>query len=149
LLEPPKRVVDELIICSGLEGELNLGDPWEQPPVMTWHKFLTRYHPDTLDELGDYWDLEESQLDDEAPWDTVIGPWCLIDSPNARAYHLLDSLDLGPDLRGSETVGGLVFDSGPLLGNDYIGVSVEDDISVSLLQQRLNDLNTGIRVSYD
>ena len=32
LLEPPKRVVDELIICSELDGELNLGDPWEQPP---------------------------------------------------------------------------------------------------------------------
>jgi hypothetical protein len=28
-------------------------------------------------------------------------------------------------------------------------VAVEDDISISLLQQRLNDLNTGIKVRYD
>jgi len=149
LLEPPKRVVDELIICRERDGELNLGDPWEPLPDMTWHQFLTRYHPDTLDELENYWDLEESQLDDEAPWDWVVGPWCRVDSPNARAYQLLDSLDLGPDLTGPKAVGGLVFTDCPCPGNDYLGVSVEDDISISLLQQRLNDLNTGIRVSYD
>ena len=99
LLEPPKRVVDELIICSELDGELNLGDPWEQVPTMTWREFLTRYNPDSLDELED-WDLEESQLDDEAPEYTVVDPWSRVDSPNARAYHLLESLDLGPDLTG-------------------------------------------------
>ena len=148
LLEPPKRVVDELIICSELDGELNLGDPWEQVPAMTWREFLTRYNPDSLDELED-WDLEESQLDDEAPEYTVVDPWSRVDSPNARAYHLLASLDLGPDLTGSTAVGGLVFTDGPCPRNDYLGVSVEDDISISLLQQRLNDLKTGIKVSYD
>ncbi|MDC0889577.1 hypothetical protein OAS42_02925 [bacterium] len=71
LLTPPKRVVDELIICTDRGWELNFGDPWEQVPDMTWREFLTRYHPETLDELDDHWGLEESELDDEAPWDWV------------------------------------------------------------------------------
>ena len=146
LLEPPKRVVDELIICQEfIEGELTLGDPREAPPDMTWREFLTRYHPDWRDE---YWGLEESQLDDAAPWDTVFRSWGRVDSPAARAYHLLESLDLGPDLTGPKAVGGLSFIDGAMHRTiDYLGVTVEDDISISLLQQRLNDLKTGIKIS--
>ena len=161
LLEPPKRVVDEITICASLGGELNIGEPAEQIPDMTWREFLIRYHQDSLNSLEFYWGLEESQrdlapwglkesqLDDAAPSDTVLGSWGRVDSPNARAYHLLESLDLGPDLTGSKAVGGLIFTDGPCPGNDYLGVAVEDDISISLLQQRLNDLKTGIKVSYD
>ena len=150
LLEPPKRVVDELIICQEfIEGELTLGDPREAPPDMTWREFLTRYHPGSLDEGEFHWGLEEAQLDDAAPWDTVLGSWGRVDSPNARAYHLLESLDLGPDLTGPKAVGGLNFIDGSCPGVDYLGVTVEDDISISLLQQRLNDLKTGIKVSLD
>ena len=159
LLEPPKRVVDEITICASLGGELNIGEPAEQIPDMTWREFLTRYHQDSLNSLEFYWGLEESQrdlapwglkesqLDDAAPWDTVLGSWGRVDSPNARAYHLLESLDLGPDLTGPKAVGGLNFIDGSCPGVDYLGVTVEDDISISLLQQRLNDLKTGIKVS--
>ena len=147
LLEPPKRVVDEITICASLGGELNIGEPAEQIPDMTWREFLTRYHPGSLDEGEFHWGLEEAQLDDAAPWDTVLGSWGRVDSPNARAYHLLESLDLGPDLTGPKAVGGLSFIDGSCPGVDYLGVTVEDDISISLLQQRLNDLKTGIKVS--
>tara|TARA_B110000503_G_scaffold35622_1_gene58213 strand:- start:12544 stop:13107 length:564 start_codon:yes stop_codon:yes gene_type:complete len=148
LLEAPKLIVDELIICSEREGELNLGDPWEQPPEMSWRELLTRYKPETLDNVEDDWEITESQLDDQADWDWVIYFWCRSDSPNARAYRLLDSLDLGPVLTGQKAVGGLVFTDGPCPGNDYLGVAVEDEISASLLQKRLSDLNTGIKVKY-
>ena len=147
LLEPPPRIVDELVICSERDNELNLGDPWEQVPDMTWREFLTRYHSGPYGQPEE-WGLEEVQLDDDAPWDTVAEDWCRVDSPNARAYRLLENLDLGPDLTGSKAVGGLVFTDCPAPGNDYIGVAVEDDLSISLLQQRLNDLNTGIKVRY-
>ena len=147
LLEPPKRVVDEITICASLGGELNIGEPTEQIPDMTWREFLTRYHPGSLDEFEFHWGLEEAQLDDAAPWDTVFGSWGRVDSPNARTYHLLESLDLGPDLTGPKAVGGLSFIDGSRPGCDYLGVTVEDDISISLLQQRLNDLKTGIKVS--
>ena len=148
LLEPPKRVVDEITICASLGGELNIGEPAEQIPDMTWREFLTRYHPGSLDEGECHWGLEEAQLDDAAPWDTVLASWGRVDSPNARAYHLLESLDLGPDLTGPKAVGGLSFIDGTCHRTiDYLGVWVEDDISISLLQQRLNDLKTGIKVS--
>ena len=126
---------------------------------MTWREFLTRYHPGLLNSLEFYWGLEESQrdlapwslkesqLDDAAPSDTVLGSWGRVDSPNARAYHLLESLDLGPDLTGPKAVGGLISIDGSCPGVDYLGVTAEDDISISLLQQRLNDLKTGIQVS--
>ena len=148
LLEPPKRVVDEITICASLGGELNIGEPAEQIPDMTWREYLTRYHPGSLDEFEFHWELEEAQLDDAAPWDKVIDSWGQFDSPAARAYHLLESLDLGPDLTGPKAVGGLSFIDGTCHRTiDYLGVWVEDDISISLLQQRLNDLKTGIKVS--
>ena len=148
LLEAPKLVVDELIICTERDGELNLGDPWEQVPDMSWREMLTRYQPEGLDNLEAHWDLTESQLDDEAPWDWVVDFWCRADSPNARAYRLLNNLDLGPNFTKPDAIGGLVFTDGPCPGNDYLGVAVEDEISASLLQQRLNDLNTGIKLVY-
>ena len=58
----------------------------------------------------------------------MVGPWCRADSPNARAYHLLESLDLGPDLTGSKAVGGLIFTDDPCPGNDYLEVAAEDEI---------------------
>ena len=148
LLEAPKLVVDELIICTERDGELNLGDPWEQVPDMSWREMLTRYQPEGLDNLEAHWDLTESQLDDEAPWDWVVDFWCRADSPNARAYRLLNNLNLGPNFTEPDAIGELVFTDGPCPGNDYLGVAVEDEISASLLQQRLNDLNTGIKLVY-
>ncbi len=115
---------------------------------MSWRELLTRYKPETLDNVEDDWEITESQLDDQADWDWVIYFWCRSDSPNARAYRLLESLDLGPVLTGQKAVGGLVFTDGPCPGNDYLGVAVEDEISASLLQKRLSDLNTGIKVKY-
>jgi hypothetical protein len=148
LLEPPEKVVDELIICYDRDGELNLGDPYSEPPEMTWRECIERYYPDTLEDFESHWDLQISELDDEAPWDWVVDRWSRSDSPNAMAYRFLENLDLGPDLKGPNAVGGLVFTDGACPGNDYLGVAVQDEISVSLLQQRLNDLGTGIKLGY-
>ena len=35
------------------------------------------------------------------------------------------------------------------VGNDYRGVEAADQVSISLLQKRLNDLDTGIRISME
>jgi hypothetical protein len=146
LLVPPTKVVDELIVCWDRDGELNLGDPWSEPPDMTWRQCIERYYPDTLEDVELHWDLRQSELDSPAPWDWVVDLWIRTDSPNALAYRLLENLDLGPELTGPVAVGGLIFTDGACPGNDYLGVAVQDDISISLLQQRLNDLDTGIKV---
>ena len=146
LLESPRLVHDELIVCGDRDGELNLGDPYCELPSLTWREYAEKYHNGCLDELTDGWGLSPSQFDEDAPWNLVADSWCRTDSPNAHAYHLLDSLDLGAELSGPNAVGNLVFTDGACPGNDYLGVSAECDLTVSLLQQSLNDLGTGIRV---
>ena len=92
------------------------------------------------------WGITEEQLDDIVCSDMVFDAWELSDAPCYRAYSLLDSLDLGTDLAGPNAVGGLEFIQGPCPGNNYTAVHARDEITLSLLQQRLNDLGTGIRV---
>jgi (p)ppGpp synthase/HD superfamily hydrolase len=54
---------------------------------------------------------------------------------------------IGPVLRGrSGEVGELEFMDGPHPGSNYLGVHARDDLSISLLQHRLNVLGTGIAV---
>jgi len=146
LLEAPRVVHDELIVCTDRERELNLGDPYCEPPSLTWREFAEQYYHGRLEELTENWELNPSEFDKECPWDVVVDAWCRSKSPNALAYRLLESLDLGSELTGPDSVGGLIFMDGPMPGSDYLGVMADCDLTVSLLQQRLNDLGTGIRV---
>jgi hypothetical protein len=77
----------------------------------------------------------------------VFGTWGRRDSSNARAYHLLDSIDFHPILSNGEGVDELEFIFCGSPGSDYLGVEVADEESISVLQKRLDDLNTGIRIS--
>jgi hypothetical protein len=99
------------------------------------------YVADCCDE-GESIDLA-SEVD---PW-VVMDAWARWDSPNAVAYHRLDSLDLGPELAAAGAAGELRFIDGPCPGNDYLGVHAADALTLSLLQQRLNQLETGIHVA--
>lgn len=144
MLESPKLVREELIVCTDRCNELNLGDPYCEPPSMTWREYAQKYLDGSLDDLEEGWEITGSQVDEEAPWDVVVDSWIRTESPNAKAYRLLDSLDLGPGLTGPDAVGDLVFTDGACPGNDYLGVAADDDITISLLQQRLTDLGTGI-----
>jgi hypothetical protein len=80
-------------------------------------------------------------------WWDVVDTWARVDSPNARAYHLLEDLDLGSNLIGTDAIGEIRFIDGPCPGNDYLGVEAPSMIDVSLLQKRLNELRTGISIS--
>jgi len=90
--------------------------------------------------------ITAGDLDNPADEDAYMDYWCGSDSPNAKAFHLLESLDIGTGLRHENQVGGLVFYDGPMPGSDYLGVHAECAVTLSLLQHRLNELNTGIRV---
>mgnify|MGYP001551318711 CR=1 FL=1 len=148
LLEPPRVVREELIVCYDRDGELNLGDPYCEPPRMSWREYADKYYGGNMLEVAEGWGLESRQFDETAPWDVVADAFIRNDSPSAKAYRLLESLDLGPELTGRDAVGGLIFTDGACPGNDYLGVSAECDITLSLLQQRLNDLGTGIRIGF-
>jgi hypothetical protein len=77
----------------------------------------------------------------EDRWDNFAGP-------QARAYHLLKKLDLtgAPDSKLKQA-GQIFFQScGGRPGNTYISVELKDDLTVSLLQARLIELNLPIKV---
>ncbi len=148
LLEVPRNTQIELIASFDLgdEYELNLGDPYQEPPEMTVREYACRYYAGEEDYLN--W-IEEDDVDLDAKmdfWD-IIDTWARHDSPNARAYRLLENLDLGPELCGENAVGEINFIDGPCPGNDYLGVHAPTQLDLSLLQARLNGLNTGIRLS--
>jgi len=146
-LPPPiqSRVKLVAIDRGGGEFELNLGDPWQQPPNLTYRDYAQRYFGGEdayLDSLGeDYCDFDAIVDPME-----VIESWARTDSPNAKAFRLLESLDLGADLCQGSPVGELRFIDGACPGNDYLGKKKKNEMSLSLLQNRLNQLGTGIQV---
>ena len=149
LLEAPAHVVENLYAdYQGSDYQLNIGMPATEYPVMTWREMIERYHccmpaPDELeDELG----ITVAELDKPADVDSYLDSWCRSDSPSAQAFYLMESLEIGTELRHGDQVGGLVFYDGPMPGSDYLGVHAECEVTLSLLQHRLNELKTGIRV---
>ena len=150
LLIPPERITEDLLVVD-LNGypELCLGDPYEGPPEMSYREFFTRYRPEAFDSLEEEWGLEPSDLDQLIDSDDVWDEWLRWDSPSARAYHTLLSLDLGRKLKGPDAVGGLDFLEESNMVSTWLAVRPRDEVTLSLLQQRLNDLGTGIRVVTD
>jgi len=151
LLIPPDKCVTEMLAVDHGDGEyqLNIGDPWEGPPRLTQREYINRYYDGDVEmyvadhyEEGEVVDLD-AQVDE---W-VVMDAWARSESPNAVAYHRLYGLDLGPDLAAANAAGELLFIDGPCPGNDYLGVHAADALTLSLLQQRLNQLDTGIHIT--
>jgi hypothetical protein len=152
LLTSPPQVVETMYWCEiPDEGyQLSLG-PWRiAPPPPTWRKFfisegiphrteseIERICSSHLIEPGDfdkpmsvrYWE----------DWFEIQG------GPLARAYHLLQKIDLGPE-RGSERGPLLEFNIGSHPGDSTHYVNAKDMLSLSLLQARLIDLKLPIRI---
>lgn len=153
LLVPPSNTGEILHAHSPLgEGfELHLGEPYLEPPTMSIREFCLAFgdgNPEAW--WRENWLFEDDTIpinmdepmDPHAVWDW----WMLKYSSNARAYHYLEALDLGPKLSGADAVGGLAFHCGYAPGVDYLGAEAVDEVSLSLLQQRLNELGSGIEV---
>jgi hypothetical protein len=150
LIVPPGNVQTELYAVDEGYGEfqLNLGDPWQGPPQISLREYINDYSGMNVDEYIAEVYGEDAEVDLDEPVDVmlVIDTWARSESPNALAYHLLGGLDLGPDLSGLNAVGEIRFIDGSCPGNDYLGVHAADAISLSLLQLRLNQLDTGILI---
>lgn len=155
MLIAPEQPEDTLYACADFATapklQLQLGHPEEGPPDMTIREFCLRYgegDPETWWREEWLYVDESEAIDIEKPMDEdLIWDWWLRrDSATARAYHYLERLDLGSGFNGANPAGSLDFIDGACPGNDYLGVEALDPVSVSLLQQRLNDLGTGIRI---
>ena len=71
--------------------------------------------------------------------------WELVDGPCAKAYRLLRSIDVGPEI-GSARRPRLEFHEGAHPGDNSLWVNAMDQLSLSLLQARLIDLKMPIKI---
>ena len=148
LLDIPRQAeIDLFAVDNGVSSfQFHLGDPWAEPPEMTVREFALEYYGCEEDYLLAWGDEEEVDFDAIQHYSVVVENWCRSRSPSAAAHGLLANLDLGPDLYGKDAVGELIFYDCPMPGSDFLGVESPDEITISLLQKRLNDLNTSIRI---
>jgi hypothetical protein len=157
LLPTAPRPEETLYLNSGFSGyakwRASLGPiDVEAPPLPTWREHL-RALGVSLETDGDVrraCDERGMGLQDldklvdafgwEDRWDNFTGP-------QARAHHLLKSLDFGPPDSPLRRAGAILFEEfggGP--GNDYTWVELKDDLTASLLQARLIELHLPINV---
>jgi hypothetical protein len=147
LVAPPRPTLDLCVLDLGDYVELCLGDPYAEPPELTFREFFARYEPEGFETFAQRWGLGPEGLELPVDTDYQQEMWSLRDGPSAEAYYLLDSLDLGTARSGRNGVGGIDFvEEWNMAGWNWIYATPRDEVSLSLLQQRLNDLGTGIRV---
>ena len=155
LLEPPavERVTINAVQFDGIDDiRLAIGDPFEEPPRLTWQAFFERFHGvdfGSFEEFVEEWFGRPVQPTDEADSWTVLDTWLARDeAPDTRAYAYLEQFDIGPELGTGPAAGRIDFVNGTSPGNDSRFVSVPDLLSLSLLQTRLNQIGANTEISY-
>lgn len=152
LLTSPSQVAETMYWCEiPDEGyQLTLG-PWIAPPPPTWRKFfISEGIPHRTDR-----EIEKiccSHLIEPGDFDKPMSvryweDWFDIEGgPLARAYHLLQKIDQGPQL-GSERGPLLEFNIGSHPDDSTHYVNAKDMLSLSFLQARLIDLKLPIKIA--
>jgi len=127
----------------------------DQVPDVKWRElFLDHWgwsEKEGIAYLQENYEITKSEsrkmLADDAPEDSINDWFYLSQSANAKAFFYLSSLDLGPDFGGSpDAAGEIKFVEGYHPGNDTRMVEVPENISLSLLQARLIDLQENIKI---
>lgn len=151
LNEPDKYQETLYALPIGDSYELNIGEPFTAPGVMT-HREVAEYlgYGTNLEPYAcDYLGLEESETfdpDEEASEEIYFDDWYRRNSSSARAYWYLEDLEFGLVSKGQTDLRCISFIDGDHPGSSYLGATVPDLVSLSLLQERLNQLNTGLRI---
>jgi hypothetical protein len=115
----------------------------------TWRQILGLKYPDHLARAETFarWGITEDQFDVEISSEAYI-TWSSRDLVVVRVCGLLKSLDLGSHLNRPGSVGGIRFERprGKIGCGDF--AYCDDLLSVSLLQARLNELGTRVKVEW-
>jgi hypothetical protein len=159
VLSPVRKPEETLYVYRqennyGGEWRMSLGpDQPFAPPPPTWREHLRalghrldtddkieracREHDLPLEEL----DVRLNGFGWEDSWDNLTGP-------QAKAHHLLKGPDLGGAGSALRQAGQIIFEEfGGSPGNSYTWVELLDDLTVSLLQARLIELDLPINVA--
>jgi hypothetical protein len=147
LLLPPTRASIDIYADSFIGDGYWLfhGAPWGHPDGDPSEVFVKEF----VDRFcgGDY--AEYSTHFNHAPALTDRIDWCIeyhdetwasYEAPSKLAYRLVEPLELGNDFTHESGAGEILFERFHELA------IVPNDLSLSLLQKRLNDLDTGIRL---
>jgi hypothetical protein len=122
------------------------------PPPPTWREHLRNrgYRLKTDEDIERIYfekGLTPEDLDqplDGFGWEDM---WDNFTGPQAKAYHLLKKLDLGAPDSKLRQAGEIIFQGfGGAPGNSYTWVELKDDLTVSMLQARLIELNLPIDI---
>jgi hypothetical protein len=162
LLVTPDRIEGELFIYG--DGRISLG-PFsleDNEPIPTWCEYLAQRIGRPIETRSDiiaagYEDLTEQELDtrlDAFGWEQN---WRCKRSPTARAYSLLDNLDLGllrhrPNYTWEQNSLTFIQTFNPgdcshvVFAEDQERPETLDPVTASLLQARLVELGTGLRL---
>ncbi len=147
LLETPVEPVKKLYAAYQEEGVYWIIDglmPQGLPPAVTWREYFL-LTGDKLVNGMEGRELEPSQLDDPMDHWAFETYWCYNLSPNALAYKYLSDLDLGPEFGKSDRAEGEIrFQDAPTMGSDCRWAEVDNLLSLSLLQNRLNELGENV-----
>jgi hypothetical protein len=153
LILAPKRSDETLYVYPEMEYQITLGPQIFKLPKKTWREFLIwngEGVPQTKAQFKRLYDergLMPEQLNEEVDFDAWAPAWASTEGPNVKAFHLLDRLDLGPELKGTkEERGCLEFQRLAMIGSEYDGVHCKDELAISLLQARLRELEMPIEV---
>ena len=130
--------------------QLNVGDPYAQPPSLTLREYIDTYYWGDDDDYIEESELTKNEfknaLNEYVDEELYLEDWARQHSPSRLAFDYLSCLDLGPEHESNNTDGVIEFIDGPSPGNDYIAVHVPNHLSLSLLQERLTQLNEGVRI---
>jgi len=151
-LEPLESHQNTLYAIDG-NGEggyvLFLGDPFKKPQTrMTWGEYIeTPPCVDTFQEFIKYSEPEDIPKPDELVGERefyhVSEYW---ENPNRLAFRFLEDLDLGLELNGDNGIGEINFYDGLSPADDSQFIDVPDELSISLLQKRLNEINGTVAI---
>ena len=151
LLASPPQVVKTLHWYElGEDYQLTLG-PWMFPPKPpTWREFFVSegipHQTDSEIEKICSWHAIEPGDFDKPVQNRYWEDWFeSTGGPCARAYYLLQKIDLGPELNSAREPL-LEFNEGCHPGDNTFYVNAKDMLSLSLLQARLIDLKLPIKI---
>ena len=130
---------------DGLRLQLDFADVDDSVPdfsSMTKRQFISAYMPDYPEEEIEY----ESHLDEPVDSWYAFENWVYTHSPDSRAFNMLSVLDLGRLSEAKQREEGWIhFVDGSSPGNASRWVNI-DPLGVSVLQQKLIELNLPIQL---
>ncbi len=142
LIDKPKNAIRTLNVRRDDSYVFFLGDPCEMPGEAPSFRQWFADNGEDVAQAIESWELEPGDLDNPIPEETWFDQWALGHCSMARGFHYLSSLDLGPQFGtvGDDAAGEISFQDCPSICSTYRAAETYDLLSISLLQNRLNEL---------